>query len=266
MLALHVIASGSRGNACVVEDVETGRGFAIDCGICKRDFLARCAQAGFDVARLDALLITHDHGDHTKGVGSVTRGLAKTRGSAPPLFVLEDVLTASRDLQGVVDSCEVRIMRHGEPLCFGGVQVIPFETSHDSADSCGFRIEGASGDAVGYLTDSGVVTREARKALEDVRILALESNHDPRMLRDGEYPLAIKRRIASDEGHLSNEQAAEELALLLTPRLEHVVAMHLSENNNLPSLARRALGAVLEREGHPATLSIASQRMLVSVR
>lgn len=311
MLALHVLASGSRGNATIVEDVATGRGVLVDCGICKRDLLARAQEAGFDLTHLDAVLITHEHGDHTKGLGVTMRGLAKLAcgsgqpqkrlgggvrdnagaegavcgsalagarksggreseaapGSAlPPIYALEAVQAASADIRKLGESCDVRALALDRAFTFGSITAFPFRTSHDAAGSCGFRFEGACGDVVGYMTDTGVVTPEAHEALCDVRILALESNHDARMLREGPYPYVVKARIASDRGHLSNDQSAEELDRLLGERLETVVAMHLSENNNLPSLAERALGEVLARNDHPARLLCASQHMLASVR
>ena len=134
-----------------------------------------------------------------------------------------------------------------------GMHIVPFATSHDAAASFGFRIEDAAdGDAIGYLTDSGIVTAQAHAALRDVRILALESNHDPKMLAAGPYPYVIKQRIASNSGHLSNDQAAAELGTLVAEsraagqRLpKTVVAMHVSQNNNDYSLARRTLEAAL---------------------
>lgn len=266
MLALHVLGSGSKGNAAIVEDVETGRGVAIDCGLCKRDFMGRAASAGFDPSRIDAFLLTHDHSDHTKGLGPVMRGFAKQAGSAPDLFALREVSLASSEVRKIEGLCAVRSMRLDEPLCFGAITVIPFRTSHDAAASCGFRFESADGDVLGYATDTGVVTEEAHEALSNVRLLALEANHDAKMLRDGPYPYALKRRVGGDFGHLSNDQAAAELERLLSNRLEHVVGMHLSENNNLPSLARRELGAVLERNDHPASLNFAAQGMAVTLR
>lgn len=269
MFVLHVLASGSKGNAAVVVDAATGRGVFVDCGICKRDLFARAAEAGFDVSSLDAVLVTHDHGDHTRGLGVATRGLEKAAqrsGAAlPPVYALPAVRRASAEVRALEDAWDVRDLALDEAFSFGSVTVFPFRTSHDAAASCGFRFESADGDALGYVTDTGVVTPEAHEALENVRLLALESNHDERMLREGPYPYAIKRRIASDAGHLSNVQAAEELGQLLSSRLEAVVAMHISENNNLPSLAERSLRGVLEQAGHGARVSCAAQHMLVSV-
>ncbi|WP_216662544.1 MBL fold metallo-hydrolase [Adlercreutzia sp. ZJ473] len=267
MLLLHVLASGSKGNAAIVEDASTGRGVLVDCGICKRDLFARAAAAGFDLARLDAILITHDHADHVKGLGVATRGLAKARAAAvPPVYALGPVRAASAEIAKVEGACDVRDMRCGASFGIGPVGVHPFHTSHDAAASCGFRFEDADGDALGYVTDTGVLTDEVRDALREVRMLALESNHDERMLREGPYPWALKQRVASDRGHLSNAQAADALLSLLSPRLEQVVGMHLSENNNLPSLAARALTGALAQAEHSARVACAAQHLLVSVR
>ena len=155
-----------------------------------------------------------------------------------------------------------------------GVRVIPFATSHDAAASFGFRIEDAAdGDAIGYLTDSGVVTPAAHAALADARILALESNHDPKMLAAGPYPYVVKQRIASDAGHLSNGQAAAELAALVSASRaagqrepQTVVAMHISQNNNEYSLAKRTLEAALAEANCAADVLCGYQARLTSVR
>ncbi len=264
-LAVHVLASGSRGNATVVEDTATGAGVLVDCGICKRDFFARCEEAGFDPANLAAVLVTHEHTDHTKGLGVVLRGLAKA-GVRPPVYAERAVRAASREVAALGEACDVRAFSAGEALSLAGMQVGAFRTSHDAAASCGFRFEAAGGDAAGLMTDTGTVTGEAHEALLGVRLLAIEANHDPRMLAEGPYPYPVKHRVASDAGHLSNGQAAEELARLLHAGLEQVVAMHISQNNNTYRLPVEALAAALSREGHPAAVRAAYQDMLVSVR
>lgn len=276
MLALHVLASGSSGNAAVVENVVTGAGVLIDCGICKRDFLSRCDQAGFDPARIEAAFVTHEHGDHVKGLGVVLRGLAKL-GCQPPIYVARGCVANSDALAKVTEAFEVRELAaaaRASVIEAAGVRVIPFATSHDAAASFGFRIEDAAdGDAIGYLTDSGVVTPAAHAALADVRILALESNHDPKMLAAGPYPYVVKQRIASDAGHLSNGQAAAELAALVSASRaagqrepQTVVAMHISQNNNEYSLAKRTLEAALAEANCAADVLCGYQARLTSVR
>lgn len=273
MLKLHVLASGSKGNAAIVENAATGAGMLIDCGICKRDFLERCDEAGFDPARIDAVLITHEHGDHTKGLGVVLRGLAKL-GCAPTVYVNQACIDASSALQKVAGDCAILPLSSGQrAIEAAGLRAFPFATSHDAAASFGFRIEAPDGDALGYITDSGIVTNAAHEALRDVRILALESNHDERMLQSGDYPYIIKRRIASEFGHLSNPQATEELAALITESRtaglrtpEAVVAMHISQNNNDYDLPRAALEKGLAIAEGNARVLCGYQGRLTSVK
>ncbi len=263
MLALHVIGSGSKGNCAVVENVDEGRGVLVDCGICKRDVFGFAAEAGFSMDALDAILLTHDHSDHVSKLGVVVRGLKR---GAVPLHVLPEVAAATPQVGELGDRVRVVPMGIGEPFMAGNITVRPVGTSHDAAGSCAFRFEAPDGDAVGYVTDTGCATAGMARLLDGVRILALESNHDERMLREGPYPRFLQDRIRSDVGHLSNGQAAALLREVATDALECVVAMHLSEHNNLPSLARDALAASLEAAGVAAEVRVASQRRLVSVR
>lgn len=264
-IRLHVLASGSKGNAAIVENVATGEGILIDCGICKRDFLSRCDEAGFDLRRLRGVLITHEHTDHTKGLGVVYRGLVKL-GVHPTLFTGQAVRNASRDIGALLeqDLCDVRAFAADDTLSLAGFAIYAFATSHDAVQSFGFRIE-CGGDAIGYVTDTGVVTPQAHEALGGCRLLAIEANHDRTMLAEGPYPYPLKRRIASERGHLSNEQAAEELASLLHDGLTAVVAMHVSENNNDYELPVATLRKALACEGHGAAVHVARQRSLVSI-
>lgn len=250
MLKLHVIASGSKGNATVVEDARTGACIAVDCGISARQFFAGLDEAGVDPHAIAAVLVTHEHTDHTKGLGVVLRGLRK-RGVELPIYVDAEVRHASADIRALEDAFAFERLDVGRPLALEGFDVLPFRTSHDAVSSCGFRFE-AGGDAAGFLTDSGIVTPEAHDALARVRLLALEANHDPEMLRRGPYPEWLKARVGGSAGHLSNVQAAEELDLLRWEGLEQVVAMHISENNNTYTLPAAMLReAVGTGEGAP---------------
>lgn len=264
-LRLHVLASGSRGNAALIEDSVTGAGVLVDCGICKRDFFERCDEAGFDPHKLAAILVTHDHTDHTKGLGVVLRGMAK-QGIEPAVYAESAVRAASKEIRDLEGAHDVRSLSLGGVLSAAGLFVHVFPTSHDAASSCGFRFEATNGDVVGFVTDTGVVTGEAHEALSGVRILALESNHDIQMLKEGPYPYPVKRRVGSDFGHLSNAQAAEELELLLSNNLEHVVAMHISQNNNTYRLPADSLQSVVAQACHPAQVYVAYQSTLVSIK
>ncbi len=286
MIKLHVLASGSGGNAAIVENGRTGEGVLVDCGICKRDFFERAGEAGFDAARLRAVFITHDHSDHTKGLGVVLRGLAKA-GCVPEVLASRAVYAASRPVREAAESVGAPVAHFvgGDVLSVAGLTVRPFCTSHDAAESFGFRFdekavepcaaaeEGAAFgeplDSLGFMTDTGTVTDEAWKALGGVSLLALECNHDSRMLETGPYPYVIKQRIASNVGHLSNDQSREALARLAHDGLRHAVAMHVSQENNTYRLPRETFEAALADENgtrrFATEVSVAYQSRLVSI-
>ncbi|WP_370689658.1 MBL fold metallo-hydrolase [uncultured Adlercreutzia sp.] len=286
MIKLHVLASGSGGNAAIVENGRTGEGVLIDCGICKRDFFERAGEASFDTAKLRAVLITHDHSDHTKGLGVVLRGLAKA-GCFPEVLASRAVYATSRPVREAAESVGAPVAHFagGDGLSVAGLMVRPFRTSHDAAESFGFRfdeeavepcgaagesaVSGGSLDSLGYMTDTGVVTDEAWEALAGVRLLALECNHDARMLQTGPYPYVIKQRIASNVGHLSNDQSREALARLAHDGLRHAVAMHVSQENNTYRLPREVFEAALADDSgirrFATEVSVAYQNRLVSI-
>ena len=263
-LRLHVLGTGSKGNASIVEDAQTGHGILIDSGLCRRDFLARCEEASFNPANLDAVFITHEHTDHTKGLGVVLRWFDKAGLDAPVVYANAACANNSRDIGGIRDIAEVRDFSCDQHLTVGSLSVYPFRTVHDAAFSCGFRVECAD-DALGFMTDTGVVTDDAHEALAQVRLLALEANHDLHMLQTGPYPFPLKQRIASVYGHLSNDQAAHELSSLLSDNLECVVGMHASQTNNTYVLPQVALEQISAQEGLPFEVRVGRQSALVSV-
>lgn len=256
-LEVLVLASGSKGNAAVVRNMATGKGVLLDCGICKRDFMQRCDQFGFDPANLEAVFITHEHGDHTKGLGVVLRGLAKM-GVHPRLYSSAAVRRASKPVEEACELADYRAFTEGDCLSEAGLEVHTFATSHDSVESYGFRIE-CNGDVLGWMTDTGIVMPQAHEALQGARILGIESNHDVDMLKTGPYPWVLKQRVGGDHGHLSNDQCVEEVESLLHPGLEQIACMHISENNNTYTLPARALQDMLDAQGHDAEVVSALQ-------
>ena len=225
---LHVLASGSKGNATLVEGPE---GFVlVDCGVSYKALRERAAELGLDLERVVAVLVTHEHGDHTKGLPVLAKRIDG------PMYATAGTVGARKDLVGL----PFTLVDHSSELELAGMRVRCFPTSHDVADPMCFRFE-TDDDAVGYCTDTGVLTPEACEALFGVRVLALESNHDPKMLASGPYPAYLKARVGGEKGHLSNDQAAEALRDLVDEDTETVVAMHLSQENNRPSVCVRAL-------------------------
>lgn len=249
---LHILASGSKGNAAVVEG-PTGS-VLVDCGLSRKRLRERATEAGCDLSRVEAILVTHEHFDHTAGLPVVCNHFDG------PVFATAGTASGRRTLAGL----PFTLVDHDAKLELGGMYVRAFPTSHDVNDPMCFRFEVRDDtddgtdevlDAVGWATDTGFITDEAFDALYGCRILGIEANHDRRMLANGPYPAYLKARVASEHGHLSNEQAAEALPTLVTHSTEVVVAMHLSQENNRPSLAVRALAQAVGAEAVDTTFA-----------
>lgn len=257
-LRLHVLGSGSKGNCALVEG-PCGL-IMIDDGFSRREVLRRMHELGLSEDDVRALILTHEHSDHVSGVSVwCKRFSGELYASA-----------GTAEARSYLANLPFQTFCPGDELTIAGVRVRTFATSHDVVNPVGFRFQ-CGADTIGYATDTGTLSAEALEALADVRVLALESNHDIPMLRCGSYPRVLQDRIASDRGHLSNEQAADALRQVLGPRTEHVLAMHISQENNRPSLAVRALaaavGAELDNElGSSATLTRGNNEPALRIR
>lgn len=247
-LRVVVLGSGSGGNAVAVTDGTTT--LLVDCGFSAKETARRMAIVGLDASQVSAVLVTHEHSDHIRGIDVFSRrhgcAVFATRGTRRAAGL--DALAA--DVCGLATGEQERI---------GSFSVVPFRVSHDAAEPVGFRIEADCGERFGIATDTGVLTPEALEALRDVDILGLESNHDLAMLADGPYPGFLKARIRSDQGHLSNPDAAEALELLASGRLRHLFALHRSGTNNSPTIVKRALLARSNAIGLDVPIDVARQ-------
>ena len=265
-LRFTVLASGSGGNATLVEC--GGTGLLIDAGLGPRQLSARFADAGASWTSVGAVLLTHTHTDHWKDAT-----LAHLLRRRVPLYChpghhrsLETWSRAFAPLKasGLVHDYQAGAAFHPAP----GLRCVPLPLSHDSGDTFGFRLEGGEdlfGHAVaaGYVADLGCWDHELVEALGEVDLLALEFNHDVGLeCASGRTPRLIAR-VLGDEGHLSNEQAADLLRAVLrrsTPgRLRHLVQLHLSRDCNHPSLAAGAARAALAELAHAGEVHTASQ-------
>lgn len=230
------IQSGSNGNAIYVE--AAGVRLLIDAGVSARLIRSRLAEYGRSAGELDALLVSHDHSDHVRGVGAVHRLFGV------PVWITPPTHRATHAVLGRIHS--PRYFFAGQTLEFGAgrVRVHTIPTPHDAADGVAFVVE-AEGRRLGILTDLGHPFAALRALLGELDAAYLESNYDPDMLDAGNYPPALKARIRGDGGHLSNDEAAG-LLRACPRRLSWVALAHLSQNNNQPELAlethRRVLG------------------------
>ena len=248
------LGSGSSGNAVLVEAHHGPQQtrVLVDAGFSARDLEARLALAGIAPRQLDAILITHDHGDHTRGMGV----FARRHGT--PVHLTERTFAACRDLfRGEERTQTYTVAR---PFQVGGLRVEPFLTAHDAADPVAIAlVDVATGARVGIATDLGRPTAGVRHALSGCDFLVLEANHDEVMLRVGPYPRSVQARIASSHGHLSNQAAARFATELLHPRLAGVLLAHVSAENNDPQLALGVVGGALARAGWRGWLDVARQ-------
>ena len=227
------LGSGSRGNALLVEVGNTC--ILIDAGFGPREMVRRLERLGLVGDDVDAVLVTHEHSDHIGGVFACARRFDWE------ILLTHGTLAACRD-----DGAETRItiIDSHAPFSVGDISVQPFPVPHDVREPVQFVL--ADGvRRLGVLTDAGHVTPHMVAMLDGCEALVLECNHDTQMLAQGNYPLALKRRIGGLWGHLDNAVAASLLSRIGHSTLRHVIAAHLSEENNCPMLAQEALSVVL---------------------
>jgi phosphoribosyl 1,2-cyclic phosphodiesterase len=248
MMRFCVLASGSSGNATYVASGDTA--ILIDAGLSGIEIERRLAAIGVDFSTIGAILVTHEHSDHIRGVAVLSR-----RGKIP-VFANPATLAGAGSALDKLHACLE--FDTGVPFEFQDLQVHPFAVSHDTADPVGFVISDGC-CTLGQCTDTGTVTRLMRHRLAGCNALVLESNHDPELLKNGPYPPFLKQRVRSNQGHLANSEAAEFLGELVHERLEHVVLAHLSETNNLPALAYETAISRLADTLPAPKVSVASQ-------
>jgi phosphoribosyl 1,2-cyclic phosphodiesterase len=226
------LGSGSRGNAALIESGNTR--ILLDNGFALRELERRLEQVRIPADSIDAVLLTHEHQDHVRGVGPLARRYRV------PVW-----MTAGTSHQGRCGDLPSRhiINSHGGLFRIGDIDIEPFPVPHDAREPVQF-VFSSRNRRLGILTDAGNWTPHILELLSSCDALFLECNHDDGMLADGPYPPALQRRVGGPLGHLSNRQAAEFLAKLDHGRLRHLVASHLSEKNNRPDLVRETLTTV----------------------
>lgn len=225
-MRFSVLSSGSKANCTFLECGSTR--ILIDCGLSGTQAEKRLLELGIDPSTLSALLVTHEHSDHIHGVHTISRRYKI------PVYANRDTAKFLGKTHGVIE------IKTGEPFVHQQLGISPFSIVHDAVDPVGYVIR-SEGLKFGQATDLGKVTPLVRDALTGCNALVLESNHDPIMLQECDYPWELKQRIASTHGHLSNHEAGGLLLEILHSELLHVVLGHLSENSNTPELAHQTV-------------------------
>ena len=248
-LRICTLASGSKGNCVYVEGGKTK--VLIDAGLTLRETRLRLAEIGVKAEEITAVLITHEHADHIKGLGPLGRACHM------PLYLTPKTRAAANPWLG--KGLNIHEFEPGEAFEIDDLYFEPFSTSHDAVDSVGFAFHCGRHKA-GLATDLGYASHLVIERLRGVNLLVLESNHDPKMLKDGPYPWHLKQRVSGKEGHLSNEDAGRLMEELIHDGLSQIILAHLSQINNLPEIAYDKARDMLESKscGH-IRLEVAGQ-------
>ncbi len=243
MFGFVSFGSGSSGNCYYVFNGQGG--LLIDVGIGVRLLKKHCRETGVDLGRARAILVTHDHADHVKSVGTVSFDYNL------PVYATEKVhghIDRNFVVRRKVEPSLRRYITVGEPLELLDMRINTIAVPHDSSENVGYRID-YEGVTFVLLTDIGHVTPEIKALIGEANYLVIEANHEIEMLKSGKYPPELKARILSGVGHLSNTECGRTLAACATPKLRHVWLCHLSNDNNDPELARYTVEGILRSNG-----------------
>ncbi len=235
-----VLGSGSSGNAAVVEC--GGMRLLIDAGLSAKQLTLRLRQVGVEPAALDGVLLTHEHGDHVRGLKIFLK--------QNPLPVYTTAATARVVREAGIDGGKWKLFEAGQAFSVGGANIETFAIQHDAVDPVGFVV-GDDSRRLGFLSDSGFVTRSMTERLRGLRGLFVEANYDEGLLdADTKRPWSIKQRISSRHGHLSNGQVTELIREIAHPALGRIVLGHLSSDCNTPEIILSSLRSCLSDVGH----------------
>ena len=250
-MEFYTLASSSAGNAALVCHENTH--ILIDAGISCRRITQSLAALSLTLDDLDGILITHEHIDHVRALGTLQKK------HAVPLY-------ASFGTAAALDypAPYLHAFAADETFTIKDLQIRSFRTSHDAKESVGYRIESSDG-SLAVLTDTGFITDDAHDAALGADMLLLESNHDVIMLKNGDYPYYLKQRILGECGHLSNEAAAEFAVECVRAGTSDILLAHLSDENNSPQLAEYTVGRALQASGLSVRLSAAPRDTISEV-
>ncbi|WP_017756728.1 MBL fold metallo-hydrolase [Calidifontibacillus oryziterrae] len=241
-MSLHfsVLASGSTGNAFYIATDKAK--LLVDAGFSGKQMEQLMESVNLDPGELDGLLVTHEHSDHIKGLGIMARRYKL------PIFANEKTWKAMESLIGAIPLEQKFIFEMGSIKTFADIDVESFGVSHDAAEPM-FYVFHSQGKKVTLATDLGYVSDRIKGTIRNSDVFIFEANHDVEMLRMGHYPWNVKRRILSDVGHVSNEDAGLALAECIGEKTKRIYLAHLSKDNNIKELARMAVSQTLEEKG-----------------
>jgi phosphoribosyl 1,2-cyclic phosphodiesterase len=242
-MQFSILASGSTGNSSIIRSRHTR--ILVDVGLTAKKMKETLDALEQPAEQIDAILITHEHSDHIKGLGAFARKYRVPVYANKKTWDKLDQMSAI----GNLEAQQRRTFTTGEQLIFADIMVQTFGISHDAAEPVGFTFQADSSRKLSLVTDLGYVSERIKQTMKDSDIIVIESNHDVELLRCGHYPWNIKRRILSDIGHLSNIDAAMALTEVIGTRTRKVYLAHLSLQHNMIDLARMTVSQILQEKG-----------------
>ncbi len=247
-MLISPLGTGSSGNSHFIES--DGTRILVDAGFGIRTTQKRLEQIGRSIETIDAIVLTHEHSDHIKGVASIAKKYSV------PVYATRGTLDGT-----ALDEREIRVVeiRNGTSFRIGELEIHARATSHDAFDPTCYVVEAVDGTRVGVATDLGFVDPGVVKHLQGCDALFFEANHDVDLLRRGSYPWVLKRRILSRVGHLSNDDSMAALKRILCERLQILTLIHLSRENNHESIVREMTHEMLDRLGVKLDVRISKQ-------
>lgn len=232
------LVSGSSGNSTLIAQDNTI--ILLDCGVSGKKITQAVETLGYSCSNINAILLTHEHTDHIKGAGIISRRFDI------PIYATSETFNAM-DIGPLKDE-NINIITPNTEIAIDDISFTPFSISHDAADPVGYTFNLKEGK-FSSLTDTGVITQDIYNHVYDSKYLILESNHDVDMLQFGNYPYNLKRRILGRSGHLSNNTAASMAVKMLENGAEHIMLGHLSNENNTPEIAYKTTENALCQSG-----------------
>lgn len=232
--------SGSSGNASYIGTDKTH--ILIDAGLACRTIEKAMKEIGLTPSTLDGILITHEHDDHIRGAGVVSRKYNV------PIYANQETWQAMEDKIGDISNSNIRIFDNNMDFYIKDINIEPYQIPHDAANPVGFCLY-CGNKKISITTDLGYTNNKIINKIMDSDLVVLESNHDIDMLKAGPYPFVLKRRILGKKGHLSNTDAGKAITELINGKVTHVLLGHLSRQNNLPELAYQTVVEILTSNG-----------------
>ena len=231
MFEVSVLASGSSGNCFYIGSDKAN--ILIDAGISCKQISERLKGIGRDIKNINGIFLSHEHIDHIRGIDTLTRKYDI------PVFVNKGTLGRC-----YFDMGGIQLFKTNEPMDFNGLKIIPFSKNHDATDPVSFIVKNGA-KKISVMTDAGICCPNMERAASESDVMILEANHDSEMLKNGQYPYYLKKRIASTRGHLSNRDAALLVLEHAKKKLKHVLLSHLSLFNNTPELAMNTFKTII---------------------